>query len=97
MEYTAKETSKSMKNFFKKHGMESEIVREQRVRLLGGSGVEKDMHLLSREPSYHRNIGLVQYTDDCMNWSTNPDPTSMFVQYRGATIEVSVHLVDKTG
>ena len=35
VEYTAKETSKSMKNFFKKHGMESEIVREQRVRLLG--------------------------------------------------------------
>ncbi len=47
---------------------------------------------------HHRNIGLVQYTDDCAELQRrNSDPTSLFVQYRGATIEVSVHLVDKTG
>lgn len=35
VEYTKKETPKSMKDFYKKHWMRSEIVREQRVRLLG--------------------------------------------------------------
>jgi len=46
---------------------------------------------------HHRNIGLVQYTDDAAELQrTNPDPTSIFVQYRGAVIEVSVHLVDRT-
>jgi hypothetical protein len=35
VEYTKKETSKTMKGFFKRHWMQSEIVREQRVRLLG--------------------------------------------------------------
>ena len=47
---------------------------------------------------HHSNIGMVQYTDDCAELQRrNPDPTSLFVQYRGATIEVSIHLVYKAG
>jgi hypothetical protein len=47
---------------------------------------------------HHRFLGLVQYTRDAAELQKeNPDPTSIFVQYRGAVIEVSVHLVDKAG
>ena len=60
---------------------------------------KKDIALIKPgEVLHHRNIGLVQFTDDAAELQrTNPDPTSIFVQYRGAVIEVSVHLVDKTG
>ena len=59
---------------------------------------KKDIALIKPgEVLHHRNIGLVQFTDDAAELQrTNPDPTSIFVQYRGAVIEVSVHLVDKS-
>ena len=60
---------------------------------------KKDIALIKPgEVLHHRNIGLVQFTDDAAELQrTNPDPTSIFVQYRGAVIEVSVHLVDRAG
>lgn len=46
---------------------------------------------------HHRNLGLVQYTRDAAALQKkNPDPTSIFVEYRSEVIEVSLHLVDRT-
>ena len=60
---------------------------------------KKDIALIKPgEIMHHRNIGLVQFTADAAELQRrNPDPTSIFVQYRGAVMEVSIHLVDRAG
>jgi hypothetical protein len=43
----------------------------------------------------HKNLGICTITDTCRYLqSTNPDPSSVFVEHDGETKEVSKHLVE---
>jgi len=49
--------------------------------------------------AYHKNLGFVKYTEACQFLQlTNPDPSSIFVEYDGEIIEVTkyfVHIYDQ--
>ena len=60
---------------------------------------KKDIALINvGDILHHRNIGLVQFTRAAAKLEEkNPDPSSIMVEHRGEVVEVSIHLVSRSG